>query len=212
MLWRKRSFGSQSARRERFAERVMTTVRTARKQGKAVLDFMVHSITAHVDGFGTVLSEVAAEERHHTLDRVSTRALHDWSIRTVEINGKRLSTTSTRDTKYQPAEVLAFLSRSETIYPGELIATDALPNTTDPNLIATAFPHGMSPSGALHDLEIQGVFRRPRAFRPSPSRTEIQPREIGNSSANGSGIELGRPSAAWRRAAPRDRRRWGDPS
>lgn len=50
VLWRKRSFGSQSERGERFAERMMTAVRTARKQGKDVLDFMVHSITAHLDG------------------------------------------------------------------------------------------------------------------------------------------------------------------
>lgn len=50
VLWRRRSFGTQSDRGERFAERVMTVVRTARKQGKAVLDFMVDSITAHVDG------------------------------------------------------------------------------------------------------------------------------------------------------------------
>ena len=50
VLWRKRSFGSQSERGERFAERVMTAVRTARKQGKDVLDFMVRSIAAHLDG------------------------------------------------------------------------------------------------------------------------------------------------------------------
>lgn len=50
VLWRKRSFGSQSERGERFAERVMTAVRTARKQGKDVLDFVVRSVTAHVDG------------------------------------------------------------------------------------------------------------------------------------------------------------------
>lgn len=50
VLWRKRSFGSQSERGDRFAERVMTVVRTARKQGKAVLDFIVGSVTAYVDG------------------------------------------------------------------------------------------------------------------------------------------------------------------
>jgi len=50
VLWRKRSFGSQSERGERFAERVMTAVRTARKQGKDVLDFMVGSVTAYIDG------------------------------------------------------------------------------------------------------------------------------------------------------------------
>jgi transposase len=50
VLWRKRSFGSQSERGERFAERVMTAVRSARKQGMDVLDFMVRSVTAHVNG------------------------------------------------------------------------------------------------------------------------------------------------------------------
>jgi transposase len=50
VLWRKRSYGTQSERGDRFAERVMTVVRTARKQGKAVLDFIVNSITAHLDG------------------------------------------------------------------------------------------------------------------------------------------------------------------
>jgi transposase len=48
VLWRKRSFGSQSERGERFAERMMTAVRTARKQGKDVLDFMVGSLTAYI--------------------------------------------------------------------------------------------------------------------------------------------------------------------
>jgi transposase len=50
VLWRKRSFGSQSERGEHFAERVMTAVRTARKQGKDVLDFLVRTVTAHVHG------------------------------------------------------------------------------------------------------------------------------------------------------------------
>ena len=50
VLWRKRSFGSQSERGERFAERVMTVVHTARKQGKDVLDFVVQCYTAHVHG------------------------------------------------------------------------------------------------------------------------------------------------------------------
>lgn len=49
-------------------------------------------------------------------------------VGTVEINGETLSTTSTRGMKYHPAEVLAFLSRSETLYPGELIASGTLPN------------------------------------------------------------------------------------
>jgi transposase len=50
VLWRKRSFGSQSDRGERFAERVMTVAYTARKQGRAVLAFFVKSIEAHFAG------------------------------------------------------------------------------------------------------------------------------------------------------------------
>jgi transposase len=50
VLWRKRSYGTQSERGERFAERVMTAVRTARKQGKDVLKFVIASITAHITG------------------------------------------------------------------------------------------------------------------------------------------------------------------
>ena len=50
VLWRKRSFGSQSDRGERFAERLMTIAHTARKQGRAVLDFITQSVEAHIDG------------------------------------------------------------------------------------------------------------------------------------------------------------------
>ncbi len=50
VLWRKRSFGSQSDRGERFAERLMTVAHTARKQGKEVLAFLVRSIEAHING------------------------------------------------------------------------------------------------------------------------------------------------------------------
>lgn len=40
VLWRKRSFGTQSERGNRFAERLMTVAHTARKQGKNVLEFL----------------------------------------------------------------------------------------------------------------------------------------------------------------------------
>jgi transposase len=50
VLWRRRSFGSQSERGERFAERVMTIVQTLRKQGRDALDFLVRSIAAHESG------------------------------------------------------------------------------------------------------------------------------------------------------------------
>lgn len=49
VLWRRRSFGTRSARGDRFAERIMTVVRTARKQGLDVLEFLVRSIKASLD-------------------------------------------------------------------------------------------------------------------------------------------------------------------
>lgn len=49
VLWRRRSFGTRSERGDRFAERAMTVVRTARKQGLDVLDFLVRSIKASID-------------------------------------------------------------------------------------------------------------------------------------------------------------------
>ena len=50
VLWRKRSFGSQSDRGERFSVRVMTVAHTARKQGKMVLAFLVSCIEARLVG------------------------------------------------------------------------------------------------------------------------------------------------------------------
>jgi transposase len=50
VLRRKKSFGAQSERGHRFAERIMTVTQTARKQGKNVLDFLVGCITAHDSG------------------------------------------------------------------------------------------------------------------------------------------------------------------
>lgn len=41
VLWRRRSFGSQSDRGNRFAERLMTIAHTARKQGRDILAFLV---------------------------------------------------------------------------------------------------------------------------------------------------------------------------
>ena len=50
VLWRKRSFGTQSARGNLFAERLMTVAHTARKQKKNVLDFLTTCCTAAHDG------------------------------------------------------------------------------------------------------------------------------------------------------------------
>lgn len=45
VLWRRRSFGSQSVRGDRFAERLMTISHTARKQGRCVLAFLTACCT-----------------------------------------------------------------------------------------------------------------------------------------------------------------------
>lgn len=50
VLWRRRSFGTQSERGNLFAERVMTVAHTARKQGVNVLAFLVDCCTAAREG------------------------------------------------------------------------------------------------------------------------------------------------------------------
>jgi transposase len=50
VLWRRRSFGTQSDRGNVFAERVMTVAHTARKQNKNVLAFLTACCTAARDG------------------------------------------------------------------------------------------------------------------------------------------------------------------
>jgi transposase len=50
VLWRRRSFGTQSDRGNVFAERVMTVAHTARKQGKNTFAFLIDCVRAHTDG------------------------------------------------------------------------------------------------------------------------------------------------------------------
>ena len=50
VLWRKGSFGSHSPEGSRFVERMLTVNRSLRKQGRAVLEFLVEAITAHRTG------------------------------------------------------------------------------------------------------------------------------------------------------------------
>lgn len=50
VLWRKRSFGTQSERGNVFATRLMTVVETARKQNKHVLDFLTACCIAQREG------------------------------------------------------------------------------------------------------------------------------------------------------------------
>ena len=49
VLWRKRSFGTQSARGNVFAENLMTIAHTARKQKKSVLAFLIDCLEARDD-------------------------------------------------------------------------------------------------------------------------------------------------------------------
>jgi transposase len=50
VLWRKKSFGSQSERGTRFAARIMTAVHTLRKQQRHVLSFLTATIQAALRG------------------------------------------------------------------------------------------------------------------------------------------------------------------
>jgi len=50
VLWRKRSFGSQSDRGLRFTERILTTVTTLRQQQRNVWDFLAFACQAQHPG------------------------------------------------------------------------------------------------------------------------------------------------------------------
>jgi transposase len=47
VLWRKKSFGSQSESACRFVERLLTVVQTRRLQGRPVLDYLYEALVAH---------------------------------------------------------------------------------------------------------------------------------------------------------------------
>jgi transposase len=50
VLWRKGSFGADSAAGSRFAERLLTVVATCRQQGRRLLDFLVAAAQAALQG------------------------------------------------------------------------------------------------------------------------------------------------------------------
>src|SRR5205823_12095918 len=50
VLWRKGSFGSDSAAGSRFAERLLTVVASCRQQGRRLLDFLVAAGAAALRG------------------------------------------------------------------------------------------------------------------------------------------------------------------
>jgi len=50
MLWRRRSFGTQSEAGSRFMERVLTTVTTLRQQKRDALDYLTAACAAAIHG------------------------------------------------------------------------------------------------------------------------------------------------------------------
>ena len=56
VLWRKGSFGTDSPRGSRFAERMMTTVATCKQQGRNVLDYVTSAVEASAGRKPTVPS------------------------------------------------------------------------------------------------------------------------------------------------------------
>lgn len=59
VIWRKISFGTQSARGSRYVERIMTVAGSCKLQGRNILDFLTQAIRAHW-GHGKGLSSVPA--------------------------------------------------------------------------------------------------------------------------------------------------------
>jgi transposase len=50
VIWRKLSFGTQSAAGSRFVETLLTTIETCRQQNRNVFDFVTQAVTAHFTG------------------------------------------------------------------------------------------------------------------------------------------------------------------
>ena len=50
VIWRKLSFGTQSANGSRFTERMLTVIETCRQQSRSVFDFLTETIDAQFHG------------------------------------------------------------------------------------------------------------------------------------------------------------------
>jgi hypothetical protein len=70
VLWRKGSFGSDSAAGSRFAERLLTVVATCRQQGRPLLDFLVAAGEGRAPGN---VSSIAAPGPAGIDDRLRSR-------------------------------------------------------------------------------------------------------------------------------------------
>lgn len=53
VIWRKLSFGTQSAHGSRFTERMLTAIETCRQQSRNVFDYLTETLTAHFHGHPT---------------------------------------------------------------------------------------------------------------------------------------------------------------
>jgi transposase len=53
VLWRKGSFGTQSERGARYAERILTVCATCRLQGRSIIEYLRHACRCHLDGLPT---------------------------------------------------------------------------------------------------------------------------------------------------------------
>jgi hypothetical protein len=50
VIWRKLSFGTQSAAGSRFVETMLTTIETCRQQNRSVFDFVTQAVADHFAG------------------------------------------------------------------------------------------------------------------------------------------------------------------
>ena len=50
VIWRKLSFGTQSASGSRFVERMLTVIETCRRQNRNVYAWLTHAVEAHLAG------------------------------------------------------------------------------------------------------------------------------------------------------------------
>ncbi len=48
VIWRKLSFGTQSARGSRFVERMLTTIETCRLQKRSIFEYLTEAVSAHI--------------------------------------------------------------------------------------------------------------------------------------------------------------------
>ena len=53
VLWRKGSFGTQSQRGARYAERILTACATCRLQGRSVIEYLRNACRCHLNGFAS---------------------------------------------------------------------------------------------------------------------------------------------------------------